>query len=136
MADGKSRTKLWLAIVFIAVGMIVPAGCCWFDVKFFSYGGGRHDDARAQLQTFEDGCKTYMMRHEGQPPPTLEYLVAPNDGTKPLVEGGLPALQCLIPGASYEYEPTHVDAKGQLDPMVTVKLPDEKVLYNPRRKGR
>lgn len=93
----------------------------------------RESTAGAQIATFEEGCRVYMQRHDGLPPPSLEYLVDPQDGTAPLVEGGRGMLQSPIEGRAYDYDPTRVDKYGNPDPMVTVKLPDGKVLYNPRR---
>ena len=127
-----SREAFTLLEVLVVVAIIVIlAGVA--TVSLFRYLDDAKDStAKTQMGTLEEACKSYMVKNEGAVPPSLEELVQPTDGNKPLVEGGLNML--ISPhGVKYNYDSTHVDPYGSPDPMVSLQLPNGKILYSPKR---
>jgi hypothetical protein len=66
------------------------------------------------MTIFETACKNYTALHGGRPPDTLMELVAPSDGTKPMIEGGPNVLiGPFDDGAQYQYDPNHKDSEAR-----------------------
>ena len=126
-----SREAFTLLEVLVVVAIIVIlAGVA--TVSLFRYLDDAKDrTAQAQMGTLEEACKAYMIKNEGAVPQSLEELVQPTDGSKPLVEGGLNML--ISPhGIKYSYDSSHVDPYQSADPMVSLQV-NGKVLYSPKR---
>ena len=131
----RSREAFTLLEVLVVVAIIVIlAGIA--SVAMMSYiEEARIDAARTQMTNFENGARNYMAKHEGNPPQTLNELVAPTDGvSRPLIEGGAAILNPPIAGARYEYDPNNVDAYGSLDPKVTLVLSNGNTYTSTRRR--
>lgn len=128
----RSREAFTLLEVLVVVAIIVIlAGVA--TVSMFRYlEDARADGARAQMDTLEKACKTYMIKNEGNPPQNLQEIVAPTDGSRPLVEGGMNMLNTPF-GNQYIYDPSHTDPFGSPDPMVSCQIPGGKMIYSPRR---
>jgi len=129
------RSAFTLLEVLVVVAIIVIlAGIA--GVAMFSYiEDARVDAARTQMTVFENACKNYMAKSEGNVPPNqLSDLVAPTDGSRPLVDGG-PAILTPPTGGQYNYDRDHVDSYGSPDPMVSLTTKDGKTFYSTRRKG-
>ncbi len=129
----RSREGFTLLEVLVVVAIIVIlAGVA--GVAMFRYiEDARVDTARTQMTNFENAAKNYMAKNEGVPPQTLNDLVAPQDGSKPLLEGGIAVLTPPVPNTQYDYDPNNVDSFGSPDPLVSLKLPDGRVVYSTRR---
>ena len=132
--QGRRRTAFTLLEVLVVVAIIVIlAGIA--GVAMFAYiDDARVDAARTQMTVFENACKNYMAKNEGNPPQQLSDLVAPTDGSKPLVDGGT-AILTPPTGGQYNYDPANVDSYGSPDPMVSLTTKDGKTYYSTRRKG-
>jgi len=77
-------------LVVVAI-LVILAGVA--GVAVFGYlENAKEDTARTQCDFFEKQCKAYYVRNN-QLPNSLQDLVAPQDGSKPLVDGGQAALQ-------------------------------------------
>ncbi len=131
----RSREGFTLLEVLVVVAILVILASVAGVYAFKYLEDARIDSARSQMTIFENACKNHATKNEGVPPPTLEYLVAPQDGTKPLVDGGIGTLKCPVDGGVYNYDPANLDQYGSPDPMVTLTTPDNKTYYSTRRKG-
>jgi general secretion pathway protein G len=110
-----------LEVLVVVAILVILAGAA--SISVFSYlQGAKVDAARNTITMLESQCKGYSAKNGGTPPNSLQDLVAPVDGTPPMVEGGLNAL--LDPwGNQYQYDPSNVDAYGQPDPIVSTLNP-------------
>ena len=124
-----------LEVLVVVAILLILAGAA--SVAVFRYlDDAKADSARNQMTMFENACKNYMAKNDGNPPPSLMELVAPTDGNKPLLDGG-PAMLIspFNPNQQYQYDPTHVDSYGAPDPIVSLQMPDGRTLLSSRRKS-
>ena len=121
-----------LEVLVVVAIIVILAGVA--GVSMFRYIEiAKIDTAKAQMGAFEQNCKTYMLRSDGIPPQQLSELVAPSDGSKPLMDGGTDALISPF-GNAYDYDPSNVDQFNNPDPIVSLRLSDNTVIYSARRK--
>jgi len=79
-----------LEVLVVVAILVILAGVA--GVAVFGYlDNAKVDTARTQCDFFEKQCMAYYARNN-QLPNTLIDLVAPQDGSKPLVDGGMSAL--------------------------------------------
>lgn len=130
------RTLILAAKVGAWSVVVLVFAYCGFTVWLNSYDGGytKEDAAVQQIMQLEGACKNYMAKNRGDPPQSLDALVAPFNGGSPLVEGGPNAL--IDPwNKPYQYDPTHVDQRGNLDQLVTTTNSNGEPLYSPKRRA-
>ena len=128
-----TRDAFTLLEVLIVVAILVILASVATISMFKYYEDAKVNTARSQMTVFEQSIKNYMAAHDGVPPQSLEEIVAPQDGSKPALEGGLPML--LDPwGAPYQYNPGNVDNYNNPDPIVSTTDPGNKVvIYSNKR---
>ena len=131
----RTREGFTLLEILVVVAIIVILAGVAGVAMFRFIEDARVDTARTQMTNFENAAKQYMAKNEGVPPQTLNDLVAPADGSKPLIDGGPAVLTPPVPNTQYDYDPNNLDSYGSPDPIVSLKLPDGKVVYSTRRKG-
>ncbi len=91
--------------------------------------------ARLQIAVLENACRHYMVKNDGNAPGSLRMLVAPTDGSRPLILGGLEVLTDSW-GKPYQLDTDHVDTYGMPDPLVfTLDPGDGKKITSARRKN-
>ena len=133
LARRRGAFTLLEVLVVVAILVVLASVAGVYAFKYLE--DSKIDAARSQMTIFENAAKNHAVQHEGIAPPTLEYLVAPTDNTKPRVDGGLMTTICPVSGGKYNYDGAHVDQYGSPDPMVTMTTPDGTVYYSTARRA-
>ena len=133
LARRRGAFTLLEVLVVVAILVVLASVAGVYAFKYLE--DSKIDAARSQMTIFENAAKNHATQNEGVAPPSLEYLVAPTDGTKPRVDGGIMTIKCPVDGGTYNYDGAHVDQYGSPDPQVTMTTPDGKTWYSTARRG-
>jgi prepilin-type N-terminal cleavage/methylation domain-containing protein len=99
-----------LEVLVVVAILVILAGVA--GVAVFGYlDNAKVDTARTQCDFFEKQCKAFFVRNN-RLPQGLQELVQPQDGSRPLVDGGLSALQDPWGAGQYILEDS-----GSVDPV-------------------
>ena len=127
------RAFTLLEVLVVVAIIVILAGVA--GVGMFKYlEGAKVDTAKAQMANFENAAKAYALRNNEVPPDTLSELVAPSNGGKPYVEGGVNSLTSPF-GTPYQYNGSNLDNNGSPDPIVWCTLSDGSTIYSTKRKN-
>ena len=133
LARRRGAFTLLEVLVVVAILVVLASVAGVYAFKYLE--DSKIEAARSQMTIFENAAKNHAVQNEGVAPPTLEYLVAPTDGTKPRVDGGLMTIKCPVDGGTYNYNGANLDQHNSPDPMVTMTTSDGKTYYSTARRG-
>lgn len=121
--QARHRAAFTLLEVLVVVAILVILASVAGIAVFGYLEGAKEDTAKQQITALEGACTNYMVKNGGDPPATLQEIVAPTTpGALPLLDGGLSALKDPW-GGMYQYEIVQDPITGSPSPFVYTTNP-------------
>lgn len=105
-----TRAAFTLMEMMVVVAILVVLAGVGGVIYMRYLDDAKFDTARAQVKILSNAVESFKLRHNGEPPQSLDVLAAPDEeGNKPYIE--LDALKTPW-GGIYQYDPTGPNNNG------------------------